>query len=311
MLRKPNPHYLEKLNEVCKGDAENVKEARRLILISTRGLCPAHVMLNPGDGSCLDLADVCQNAAPVLASIKDWIWEKPSSNVAMDAAKMDAAEKSTRLCEYLREPRDIKLVRKSLMRKPMFAIHFFTWEGEPRTKEDIHRAICLYKTNSEKVVKAITTLAKAAGLIMFFAYVFRPLAYQGNANPAQPATRPVIRTRPAIVNKMTKEELLALIQGLCYNTEDPISFDSWQDMSVSQLRTIVRLLDNGGVDFFGQREAPLRVGEQHQRFHCFVLRNIKRWVQTWRRQFGDVRQPKHPVTNAPLTQRQVDTLLQL
>ena len=55
-----------------------------------------------------------------------------------------------------------------LMRKPSLAIHFFTWEGEPRTKEDIRRAVCLYPTNSTKLVNAIERIALAAGLLVYF-----------------------------------------------------------------------------------------------------------------------------------------------
>ena len=136
-------------------------------------------------------------------------------------------------------------------------------------------------------------------------------AQPANRPAAQPANRPRIPSPPIVVNRMSKPELLAIIRELCYNTEDPISFDTWEDMTVTQLRTIVRVLDNGGVDFFTQRTEPLRPGEQHQRYHCFLLQNIKRWLQTWKRQFGDRRPPKHPVTNVPLTPNQVNIILGL
>jgi hypothetical protein len=111
----------------------------------------------------------------------------------------------------------------------------------------------------------------------------------------------------AVLNTMSKRELLDTIKSLCYNDEDPISFEEWQDedMSVNKLRTIVRLLDNGGVDFFKNRSTnPPAHG---QRSHCFFQETIKAWLESQRHQFPR-RFPKHPVTNVPLTQSQINAI---
>lgn len=131
----------------------------------------------------------------------------------------------------------------------------------------------------------------------------RILRQNGGNAPARPANRPPARPANRPVNQMTKSELLVLIDELCSNPdEDPISFDEWKDLTASQLRTIVRLLDNGGVDFFSQRKDALRPGEHPRRFYCFLLRNIKSWMQSHSRPW------RHPVTNVPLTPTQVKAL---
>jgi hypothetical protein len=190
MFRKTNLHNVNTLNQVCRGDAENVKEARRLILFSTKGFCPAHLMLDPGDGSCLDLSDVCKYATPLIASMKEWVWKRKPINIEEYSAKMILAEMEEWKCRDIRprrsDPQNIKELRKMLMRKPSLAIHFFTWEGEPRTKEDIRRAVCLYPTDSTKLVNAIERIALAAGLLAYFSIIWRMLGLQMPRMPRMP-----------------------------------------------------------------------------------------------------------------------------
>ena len=108
-------------------------------------------------------------------------------------------------------------------------------------------------------------------------------------------------------NRMTKPELLQLIHELCYNEEDPITMESFEEMTVEQLRTIVRLLDDGGVDFFSKRAQMLPPGV-HQKSHCMLLASIKSWLESELRRFPN-RMPKHPVTNLPLLRSHVNRIV--
>lgn len=123
----------------------------------------------------------------------------------------------------------------------------------------------------------------------------------------QPAPRPPRSPR----STLTKPQLLALVKDLCFNDDvEPIALDEWDSMSVAQLRTIVRLLDNGGVDFF-KRRSSATASQGQQRAHCFLLQNIQAYLQEWRRRYATRRPPVHPTTRVPLTPTQVDLLLSL
>jgi len=106
---------------------------------------------------------------------------------------------------------------------------------------------------------------------------------------------------------MTKPELLQLIHELCYNEEDPITMESFEEMTVGQLRTIVRLLDDGGVDFFSER-AQMLPPDIHQKSHCMLLASIKSWLES-ELQRNPHMMPKHPVTNLPLLRSHVDRIV--
>jgi len=129
----------------------------------------------------------------------------------------------------------------------------------------------------------------------------------GLATQQQP--NPPNRIAPPNHASMTKDQLLGFIRRLCYNTEDPISLDSWEDLNVAQLRTIVRLLDNGGVHYF--KNLHLTSGTAlGRKSHCFLLETIKRWVRV-RVSNPNNRTPRHPVTRIPLTRDQVNSVLRL
>jgi hypothetical protein len=106
---------------------------------------------------------------------------------------------------------------------------------------------------------------------------------------------------------MTKPELLQLIRELCYNEEDPITMESFEEMTVEELRTIVRLLDDGGVDFFSER-AQMLPPYIHQKSHCMLLASIKLWLESKLQRFPN-RMPKHPVTNLRLFRSTVDRIV--
>lgn len=72
--------------------------------------------------------------------------------------------------------RDVKDIRKNhfLMNTKSLAIHFFTWEGVPRPKDDIARAVCLYPTDTNALKTVIGDLAKAAGVVFFLSLLYFP-----------------------------------------------------------------------------------------------------------------------------------------
>jgi hypothetical protein len=138
--------------------------------------------------------------------------------------------------------------------------------------------------------------------------------------PRRPRPRPRVPPRPVVLpgppaipvyptrtlNRMTKPELLEMIRDICYNDDDPITFEDFADMTVDQLRSIVRILDNGGVDFFSQRTRKLQ--GNHQKFHCILLESIRQWLEMELHRFPR-RLPKHPVTGKHLTPSQIDAIL--
>jgi hypothetical protein len=100
----------------------------------------------------------------------------------------------------------------------------------------------------------------------------------------------------------SRQELLDRLRDLCYNAEDPITLDAWEEMNVNQLRTIVALLDNEGVHFFRETQQPPTQG---LRGHCFLMESIITYINTPRQgPLGTILPPVHPVTRRVITPRQ-------
>ncbi len=103
-----------------------------------------------------------------------------------------------------------------------------------------------------------------------------------------------------------KELLLARLRAICYLEEETISDKPWARLTIPQLETVVGLLDNGGVHFFGRTdETP-----DGAHGHCYLLQNIVTWIHTFRRTYGNRRLPRNPNSGENLTQNQVDLLLE-
>jgi len=99
-----------------------------------------------------------------------------------------------------------------------------------------------------------------------------------------------------------KEELLAKIKSVCYNDDtESISFDSWEKLTIEQLRSVVILLDNDMVKLLN--------ATQGTKGHCYLLQNIYKWISTPRPAIqgvpGSQQPPRNPATNVDLSDRQL------
>lgn len=92
----------------------------------------------------------------------------------------------------------------------------------------------------------------------------------------------------------SKDALVARLTATCYNsTQDYISAEEWSSLTVRQLRTIVGILEDGGIQVIARSASP---GAPSGKAHCFLLQHLVEWIQ---------RNPTHPITRQPLTENQI------
>lgn len=72
---------------------------------------------------------------------------------------------------------------------------------------------------------------------------------------------------------MNKEQLLNRIREMCINTEDIFTMDDWSTLTYQELRTVVTLLDNGGVAMITE------LTPSSQKSQCFLLEQLARYVR--------------------------------
>lgn len=154
-----------------------------MVLFRTSGQCPAQHFIDPQQGTCLSLEQVCANTMSLVKKAKDWVWQRQSDFVA-DTQKMASAEinaKPSWRCALSRSQlaavktlaqehaQNINEFRILVLKKIPGAkgIHFFGWDGKPRTVAQIEWALCHYSTNAQKMERAFWILVSLAGLAMF------------------------------------------------------------------------------------------------------------------------------------------------
>jgi len=93
---------------------------------------------------------------------------------------------------------------------------------------------------------------------------------------------------------MNRAQLLKRIRDICYNDDqDIISLDSWDSLTVPQLRTVVSLIDDGGAEMISARSSTSRT--RSQKGSCFMLKSLVEWIQV---------NPTNPRTRRSITPRQ-------
>lgn len=180
-MRRSSLPYVTAFQEICQGGLERVHEARSMVLLRTNGQCPARNLVDAQQGTCLPLDQVCVNSTKIVETSKDWAWQVRTDLVA-DGEKMAKAEAEAKprwrcalsraqLSNVMKLARDhsdsVVDFRKEVLRKVPDArgIHFFTWDGKPRSIPQIEWALCHYSTNAQKIERVFWILVSLAGLV--------------------------------------------------------------------------------------------------------------------------------------------------
>lgn len=95
----------------------------------------------------------------------------------------------------------------------------------------------------------------------------------------------------------SQNELLARLRGICANDRDLITLDDFQTLTVEQLRTVVALAADGGIEAI--TGDPVLSDNRAPR-HCYLIQTLVDYLTFP----GNVANPRHPVTRRPIGHRQ-------
>lgn len=193
MLKRDNANYVQVFDSICRGAPTNAAEARSMVLFRTKGLLPAHLLVDAAKGCCLSLERVCANTRELVQQHKDWRWQQPT-DLSTYATQMMGAEATAgqrwkcavskseqQLIESLAKEhaQDVGEFRKQVMsRLEVLAIHLFTWDGKPRQVSEIKWALCHYSTKKQRIQEAIAITASIAGVVFLGTAVGMAIRYK-------------------------------------------------------------------------------------------------------------------------------------
>lgn len=96
----------------------------------------------------------------------------------------------------------------------------------------------------------------------------------------------------------SRQQLLQRIEAICSNPSDPVTLDTWEELTLEELRTVVALLSRGGVRVI-MEYAPR--GRRNPTSHCYLLEGL---VEHLRRNPNAT----NPLTRRPVTQQERQTI---
>lgn len=102
-----------------------------------------------------------------------------------------------------------------------------------------------------------------------------------------------------MVQASESDQLLQRIRAICRDDHDPVTLSAWRSLTVEQLRTIVVIADDGGIQAISEQ-----AGLPQTRGHCFLLQTLVDWFQRFPYPYNPRNAPRHPITNLPITETQ-------
>lgn len=180
--------YVNNFKRICGAapqESMSATEARSLVLYITHGQIPAYKLVGPM-GECLSVSEICANAMEDVKRVGSRFSFDFGSHAARIKALKSKEETMNPICSapadvpYSDEAQDYR--RDLLQSRPdsLMGIHFFDWEGRPRTSEGIWQSLCKYSMNKKVAYSRARTNMLIAAVVVGLV-----LAVYGYKNPEQ------------------------------------------------------------------------------------------------------------------------------
>lgn len=202
-----NP-YLAEFELSCRTPTVDATAARAMVLFRSQGLCPAQCFVSATNGTCHPAAKTCQNTVHIVRQRPKWKWKTPVP-LSSFVQKMTIAEHKAmtttprRWCaagstnqKTVQRLRAQYGHRVAVFRHHVMAhlpnvcgVHFFKWDGTPRTAAEMEWALCYYSTRTQHVRRTVLILVSAALGIALLGGVGR-LVYTATHDSPKPEPKP-------------------------------------------------------------------------------------------------------------------------